>query len=405
VHGATVDEARAGQRTALALHGVERDQVARGDWLVAQGSLEPTRVLDVRFELLDDFPRAWPHHARVRFHLGASEIIGRLVLLEGTALEPGKSALAQLRLERPTVAARGDRYVIRAYSPARTVGGGVVIESKAARRRRLAPELEQLAVRETGSLEARLLQQVERETKPVATAAIARAVSEPEAAVAPALARLAEHGDVAAVGEGRWLAAARWRDARAAITRGVVSYTDAHPARFGIMKGELKSGLKSGLDATLFDLAFDALVRDATLEQRGERVRLAGSPWAPPADTLARLENVERELEANGLAVPEAATWQKSLGAEAAEVVALGLFLGRLARVSQEFTYTTRQLEDLRARLAKHFASKPTLTVADFKDVSGVSRKYAVPLLEHGDRSGWTVRVGDERRAGGKLAG
>ena len=91
VHGATVDEARAGQRTALALHGVEREQVARGDWLVAQGSLEPSRLLDVRFELLDDVPRAWPHHARVRFHVGASEIIGRLVLLEGTSLEPGRA--------------------------------------------------------------------------------------------------------------------------------------------------------------------------------------------------------------------------------------------------------------------------------------------------------------------------
>ena len=102
--------------------------------------------------------------------------------------------------------------------------------------------------------------------------------------------------------------------------------------------------------------------------------------------------------------MPEAAAWQAKLGAEAAEVVALGLFLGRLARVSQEFTYTTRQLEDLRTRLAKHFASKPTLTVADFKEVSGVSRKYAVPLLEHSDRSGWTVRVGDERRAGGRLS-
>ncbi|HKQ58680.1 MAG TPA: selenocysteine-specific translation elongation factor, partial [Candidatus Eisenbacteria bacterium] len=115
VHGVTVEEAHAGQRTALALHGVAKEQVARGDWLVAPGSLRASSVLDVRFELLPDYPRPWKVANRVRFHLGASEIIGRLTLLEGTTLAAGKSALAQIALEKPAVPARGDRFVIRAY--------------------------------------------------------------------------------------------------------------------------------------------------------------------------------------------------------------------------------------------------------------------------------------------------
>jgi selenocysteine-specific elongation factor len=403
VHGATVDEARAGQRTALALHGVEREQIARGDWLAAPGSLHASDVLDVRFELLADMPKAWPAQARVRFHLGAGEHIGRLVLLEGTSLAPGASALAQIRLEQPTAPARGDRFVVRAYSPARTVGGGVVIEPRAHRRRRHGGGLEALAVHESGSLEARVLQRLEAEKSAVATATLARALSEDEPAVAGALERLRGAGQVSAPVEGRWLAQARWEAALATVRADVAEYGAAHPARFGIPKGELKSALKSRIDGALFDAAFDRLTKDGALEVRGERVRIAGTAWEPPAAAARALERLEAELEAAGFAVPENAQWQAKLGREAPEVMALGLFLERLVRVSQELTYTARQLADLRARLARHFVKKPALNVADFKELTGVSRKYAVPLLEHADRSSWTIRSGDERKPGGKL--
>src|SRR5439155_25554807 len=136
-------------------------------------------------------------------------------------------------------------------------------------------------------------------------------------------------------------------------------------------------------------------------EARGERIRIAGQPWEPPKEMVTALEKIEAELEAAGLAVPETAAWQGKLGAAGAEVLSLGYFLGRLVRVSQEFTYTARQLESLRAKLGAHFEKKPTMTVAEFKDISSVSRKYAVPLLEHGDRVGWTVRRGDDREKGG----
>ena len=403
VHGVTVEEARAGQRSAVALHGVEREQVERGHWLIAPGSLRESNVLDARFELLPDYPREWPANARVRFHLGASEVIGRLVLLEGGPLRPGATALAQLRLERPAVAARGDRFVIRSYSPSRTVGGGAVIEPVAAKRRRHAAGLEQLTVHESGSLAARLLQRLAGERAPVSTSALAQAVGESEAAVGAALAPLVAGGELVSPVAGRWLSSPRWGAAREAIAREVGEYAARHPARYGIPKGELKSGLKSALDAALFDAAFESLAAGGALEQRAERVRPAGEPWAPPADTLAALEKLAGELEAAGLAVPEAPAWRAKLGAAAAEIEALGSFLGRLVRVSQDFTCTARQLEGLRAKLAAHFARRPALTVAEFKALAGVSRKWAVPLLEHCDRVGWTVRAGDERKAGGRL--
>ncbi len=400
VHGATVEEARAGQRTAVAVHGVAKEQVARGDWLAAPGSLRASSVLDVRFELLPDYPREWKAATRVRFHLGASEIIGRLVLLEGTILAAGGSALAQVLLEKPAVAARGDRFVVRAYSPSRTVGGGTVIEPVATRRRRRAGGLDSLAVYESGSLEARLLERLAAESKLTATALLAQAVGESEAAVSAALARLAAGGEVVQAGTGRWVSPARWATALESLEREIGAYATKYPARFGIPKGELKSGLKTAVDGGLFDAAFESLIASGKMELRGERVREAGQPWEPPAATMAALERLEAELEATGLAVPETAAWLAKLGAAGPEVLSLGYFLGRFVRVSQEFTYTARQLEGLRTKLAAHFAKKATLNVAEFKEISGVSRKYAVPLLEHGDREGWTVRSGDERKAG-----
>jgi selenocysteine-specific elongation factor len=258
-------------------------------------------------------------------------------------------------------------------------------------------------VRESGSLEARLLQRLEAEAKPASTAMLAQALGEKEANTLGALERLHAAHEVEATTPGRWIAEPRWNAAREAIEREVGAFAEAHPARFGIMKGELKSGLKTAIEATLFDAAFESLAGEGSLEVRGERVRPGGAPWEPPAAMMALLERVEAELEANGLAVPEAPVWQAKLGAQAAEVVSLGLFLGRLVRVSQEFIYTSRQLEALRAKLAQWFAGNMLLNMAAFKELSGVSRKFAVPLLEHSDRVGWTVRVGDERKAGGKL--
>ena len=403
VHSVTVDEARAGQRTAVALHGVSREQVNRGDWLVAPGSLRSSSVIDVRFELLADYPREWRPNTRVRFHLGAAETLGRLVLLEGGTLAAGGSALAQVRLEASVVAARGDRFVIRAYSPVRTVGGGTVIEPNAQKRRRHGSDLGSLVVHESGSLEARVLQRLEQETKPTSTAQVAQFLGENEAAVRAALEGLLEAHEVVAPVAGRWLAPARWDAARETLEREVREYALEHPARYGVMKGELKSGLKSSVDGPLFDAAFDALIRDEVLEQRGERVRPAGEPWQPPAATVAALERLEAELEGAAFSVPENPQWQSKLGPTASEVMALGLFLDRLVRVNQDLTYTTRQMNDLKTRIAAHFAKQATLGVADFKLIAEVSRKYAVPLLEHADRMGWTQRVGDERRAGGRL--
>jgi selenocysteine-specific elongation factor len=323
---------------------------------------------------------------------------------------PGASALAQLRLEQPTVAARGDRFVVRSYSPQRTIGGGVVIDPLAQRRRRRGGEVGELVVRESGSIPARLLQTLSGEPGWLATGRLVQLLSEPEPVVREALEHLRAREQLVQPVADRWLAARRWAEVLAAIQREVATHAEKYPTRYGIPKGDLKSALKASMDSALFDAAFEALRATSEIEMKGERVRPAGKPWEPPSDSAAALDRVEKQLEAAGFSVPETAAWLGQLAhahgggprgaAFAAEVASLGQFLGRLVRVSQEYCYTARQMEELRRRLTAHFERSPTLPVTAFKDLVGVSRKWAVPLLEHCDRIGWTVRAGDERKRG-----
>jgi selenocysteine-specific elongation factor len=275
-----------------------------------------------------------------------------------------------------------------------------VIDPAAPRRRWRDTSLASLELHESGSLAARLVERLAAEAKPASAETLAQAVGAPLPEVADALERLAMAHEIAVTPERRYVAESSWNAAREAIERAVRAYIERHPARYGVMKGELKSGLKAALDAALFDAAFAALIHDEVLEQRGEHVRPADTPWQAPADMLAALESVERELEAAGYLVPENAQWQKRLGARAGEIMALGVFTARLVRVSQELTYTAKQMQRLRATLAEWFAKNAALSVGNFRELTGASRKYAVPLLEHTDRAGWTVRVGDERRSG-----
>jgi selenocysteine-specific elongation factor len=244
----------------------------------------------------------------------------------------------------------------------------------------------------------------------LATGRLVQLLSEPEPVVREALEQLRAREQLVQPVADRWLAARRWAEVRAAIQQEVATHAEKYPTRYGIPKGDLKSALKVSMDGALFDAAFEALRAASEIEMKRERVRPAGKPWEPPPDAAAALDRVEKQLEAAGFSVPETAAWLGQVAhahgggpggaAFAAEVASLGQFLGRLVRVSQEYCYTARQMEELGRRLAAHFEKSPTLPVAAFKDLVGVSRKWAVPLLEHCDRIGWTVRAGHERKRG-----
>jgi len=406
VHDQAVDAARAGQRTAVAIHGVDRDAVSRGDWLTTPERFRASDIVDARVSLHASAERPLATRARVRVHLGASETLGRVVLFEGAALEPGRDALAQLRLESPIVPIPGDRVVLRSYSPSVTIAGAVVVDAQASRRARLdAAGRARLGALESGSL-------VERIAVLAADAAFA-GVRDDEAALRLGL----EPAQVAAavadarslllrLKDGRILTRGDWEAAMKRIESEAARYVASHPLRDGVPKGELKSLLKRDLDGGIFDEALAALIEGKRLVARGGDRLLP--PDAAPAlspDQAKSAGRILSRLSGSGFQPPDLSEILREIppSHKPPELVRYLLESEQVVKVTSEILYTKEQWGEVVARVARHLAANASLTMGDFKDLLQVSRKFSIPLLEHLDRLGVTRREGDSRILGPKL--
>ncbi len=390
------EQGTAGERLAIALHGAKLDDVARGDMLTTPGRFAATRIVDARVAMGAVANRALKNRERVRVHHGAREVLGRVVLLEADELAAGASSLAQLRLEAPLVASAGDRVVLRSYSPARVVGGGVIVDAAPEQhRRRDAGALERVRHRERGEPASVLEQAIAR--------AGAAGVAETEAN-AELASSLAQRGVIVAVA-GRWF----HRDALDELATRAIEIASGHASRhalqWGVDKEELRRRLSFPHGPAVFHRVLEVLVTSHALFVREDRVR-AGSPELAIAPALATsLSSLNETVRSAGVAFPmreetarawsgsepfaDAARWLRDSG-EWVDVGAGWMHREALAR----------SIEAARALLA----AKPSITVADFKDALGISRKHAIPLLEYFDRQRWTVRRGDLRVAGPGMA-
>jgi len=394
VHGVSVDAAMAGQRTALALHGLARDDLARGDWVLAPGSLLPSTLISARVDLLPDMPKPLLSRTRVRVHLGAGEALARIVLLEGESLEPGASALAQLRLESPLVAARGDRFVLRSYSPMRTLGGGSVLEPQAEKRKRGvvegldvedADERVVLALRKSGPV-------------PVAPTDLAHSLE----VAAIDVSSLVAGGEAILLPDGRLLSRDGLEAARERIRDECAVYGKSYPLRWGPARSELKARVARFVEGPVFELALSSLLEEGVMIPRQDRVN-----EAPGRELVGKhreaADKLLGALAAAGLGVPELAALTPQLRlppAEVQELIGRLLADGDLVRLDADFVWPRTAWEKAVAFVRAHFARSPELSVADVKEGLGLSRKWAVPLLEALDRERVTRREGNVRTPG-----
>jgi selenocysteine-specific elongation factor len=407
VHGQDVDAARAGQRTAVALHGIDRSQVERGQWVVAPDSVTASFMIDARVHLVPDAERPLANRQRIRFHLGASEVLGRVVLLDTDELAPGASAMAQVRLEGPVAAERGDRFVLRSYSPQRAIGGGIVVLPNPEKHRRHdADTVARLEVEEEGGPLERIAQALASHAGAVDARTVGRTAALEADVAGEALEELARQGRARHLDDGRFLDAGAADRLETRLLEAARAWQGVSAYRWGMPRGELKSQLPRDVDSALFDHLANRLADAGRLFIRDDRFR-ADTPESSLSERDAARVALVRGRLAQGFAPPTLKEMEAdpALAPGIGEVLASLVAGGEVVKLAADFYYPRATLDRMAAELRTFFAGRSDMRVADLKDLFGISRKHAVPVLEHFDRLGVTRRLGDVRVAGRLLSG
>lgn len=394
VHGRDAEAIGAGERAAVALTGVDRDAVPRGATLVL-GDWAPASILTVRLSVLAGSEWSIEQRQRVRVHLGTAEVMARVRLLDRERLQPGEAGWGQLRLESPLLARARDRCVLRSYSPVTTIGGAVVAEPAAPKRRRLDPAaVARLLARTEGPPEAAVAAVLDE----TGARGIAPEDLPVQAGVTPAEAARALAAADAVSASGLVYPAAAAESASAALLEVVDSHHHAWPLRPGIEQEELRRSAPGS--AGLVQAALDALVAEGTLERRAGRIGRSG--YRPPDDPQRdrRADAVAAALEAAGASPPDEAALAAAAGEGKDPLDELLAYMeaeGRIVRLHPGVYLHQRVLDALVAELRHRLGGRSGLGPADFRAVVDVSRKHLIPLLEYLDVAGVTVRQGEGR--------
>lgn len=406
-YNATADRATAGQRTALNLAGIEARQITRGMVLAAPGLFQPTTSLDCTLTLL---PGARPlkSHAQVHFHCGTTEMLARVVLLEGKEMTPGATGFVQLRLSEPGLFVPGDRFIVRQFSPVTTIGGGGVLDNAPPKHRPGDPAtLESLRVLERGEPEARLELLAQRAGEATPAALAARTGWKP-ADVLRVAESLETHRRLVLLGQPASLLVhtAHFESLRKLLLEQLEKFHAANPLVAGLPKDELRAKLgvggvaRSVPSTALLNALLQSLATQGRIDLQGETVRLGGRTIQLSAEEIAARDQIAAAFDQAGLAVPSAREVLANLRldrARAEKLLRILLKENVLHKVTEDLIFHQSALRELREILARRKAQNTRLGVADFKELTGLSRKYAIPLLEFLDRERVTRREGDER--------
>ena len=407
VHNEPSDLAVAGQRTALNLAGIEAKEITRGMMLTAPGVFEPTFRLDCRLNLL---PTAGPmkNRARVHFHCWTSEMLAEVVLLEGKDLKPGESAFSQLRLTNPGLFVPGDHFIIRQFSPVTTIGGGVVLDNHPGKHHLVDPQVREFLTTMERGEPAEQLEWLTRQYGDAQLSALtARTGWRPEDVLRGGTS-LQEKGKLILLGHppNQLIHREYFQELAKRVVEQLEKFHVANPLVEGVSKEELRLRLVLRAEARPIPspMLFNALLQDLTAQGKvnllEEMVRLGGRGiQMSPEEAIAK-EQISAAFKKAGLTVPPAGEILATVQVDrwrAEKLLRILLKENVLLKVTEDLIFHQAAISELRELLSRRKVQNHRLRVADFKDLTGLSRKYAIPLLEYLDRQHVTRRQGEER--------
>jgi selenocysteine-specific elongation factor len=421
VHAEAREYAHAGMRCALNLSGVAREDLRRGDILSLPDAVTPSHILDARFRYLATSKAPLGRRARVLFHHGTAQLMATLVLVDAETLAPGQEGLVQIRLDitEPVAALPGDHFIARGFVPQEhygtTIGGGEIVRVQAPKVRRSASDAAETIRR---MAEAAFDQRVALEIRAASFAGIdiaelGRRLGHGHEALQDALTRLCETADVVAATSARdagadALASAVYAHAEtfAALEKQAIDHLDAfhaaHPESAGMSRQELRTRLPASLPLRLYESLLEALSRRGAIQAEADLVRRAQRRNQPSAPALSPLERTIAEKFRAWALTPERPkdvpavvhADEKSVRTALERLIKQGI----LIRVKPDLYVDAQAMDTLRRALEAHLDAHGQITPTEWKDVTGASRKYSIPLAEYFDAQKLTLRVGEIRR-------
>jgi selenocysteine-specific elongation factor len=402
VHHRKVAKSVLGKRTALNLQDVKKEVLKRGQCAGEPGSLTPTYRLDANLRLLKNYGKKLKNRTRIRLHVGAAEIISRLVLLEGDVLLPGQEALVQFVLESPTVALPGDRFVIRTFSPLMTIGGGEILDSTPEKHKRFDAKTVEGLQRLSGDLKERINQVLlDIKTIPLSISEMRKKIGEKEEVLEDALHNLEKTQKIIKITghkEAKYLHKSFYERLENKSKSIVKEFLDNNPHRVAMPYEELRSKILELTDNMTFKGVIDGLVDLGILRRKNSDVCLVGYESKLEPRDLEILQRIEHDFKRKGFASPIEEELRQKVGLNKKEFKNLMYNLferGVLVRLSDKVVYHKDAVEKARRIVLQYLEKYPSITVAELRDILQLSRKYATAILEYFDNIGLTKRDKD----------
>lgn len=403
VHGQNQDKCYAGQRVAINLSNVKKKEIRRGCVLAPKNSMKNTDLLDVKLKVLEDSMRILTNHERLHLYTGTSEILCRAILLDKEQIGPGEEGLVQLRLEEEIAVKRGDRFVVRFYSPMETIGGGIVLEPNPVRKKRFdAQAIEELKKKESGSLgDVMELQIKEHGDTMITLAELAKVMAHSVDELKEYLEELEESGTIFVfpMKKDTYL----WhRDSEFAVRQKIEEtlqkYHSEHPYRYGMKKAEIHNTFLKKIKPNIFDAYIERMTGENVYGRREEYLSLPGYEVPKDAMYLQTEKLIEDTFEKAGYDFVRFSEidFGKIPRQTAEDVVLMMIDEGKVLRINEEMFTMKHLMDEAKEKIQNHLKEENLITIAQVRDMFSTSRKSAKPILEYMDSIKVTKKTGGE---------